>query len=161
LPRFSFRAIRRIGVEHQRIIDGVNTQDRPGELSLYQRLGGYDVIAAVIDDLFRMMQTDARFARFALGRSTDSRKRAQQLFVEQMCALSGGPCHYSGRDMKASHAGLAITVEEWDASIELTRKALQNYGIGGREEAEFLALLEQYKDDIVEVLPSPQSTRTE
>jgi hemoglobin len=128
---------------------------------LYQRLGGYDVIAAIVDDLFRLLQTDARFARFGTGRGTDSHKRAQQLLVEQICALSGGPCYYAGRDMKASHAGLGITESEWDANIELTKKALQHFGIGSREEAEFLALFEQYKDDIIEALPPPQSTRTE
>ena len=61
--------------------------------SLYQRLGGYDGIAAIIETLFGLMREDQRFARFGTGRSTESKKRAQQLTVEQICALSGGPCY--------------------------------------------------------------------
>jgi hypothetical protein len=40
--------------------------------SLYKRLGGYDVIAAVIDDMFTAMRADPAFARFGAGRSLDS-----------------------------------------------------------------------------------------
>ena len=70
--------------------------------SLYQRIGGYDVIAAVIDDLFAILHSDPAFARFFGGRSNDSVVRSRQLLVDQMCALSGGPCNYIGRDMKTS-----------------------------------------------------------
>ena len=117
---------------------------------MYERLGGYDVIAAIVDDLFGQLRTDARFARFSTGRSLDSRKRAQQLTVDLMCSVSGGPCYYIGRDMKTSHAGLRITGAEWDANLELTQKALQNHAIGSREQAEFLSLFERYRDDIIE-----------
>ena len=120
------------------------------ELSLYKRLGGYDPIAAIVDDLFASMRADARFSRFSGGRSIDSRKRSQQLTVDLICSLSGGACYYAGRDMRASHAGLAITEGEWEALLELTRRALDNHRIGGREQAEFLSLFERYKHDIVE-----------
>lgn len=118
--------------------------------SLYRRLGGYDGIAAIVETLFSLMREDQRFARFGTGRSTESKKRAQQLTVEQICALSGGPCYYIGRDMKTSHAGLEITDAEWAANLELTKQALRKNGIAGREEQEFLALVERYRPDIVE-----------
>src|SRR3954466_3330082 len=47
--------------------------------SLYRRLGGYDIIAAIIADQFRLLKEDERFRRFAQGRGLDSRARAQQL----------------------------------------------------------------------------------
>jgi hypothetical protein len=68
----------------------------------YQRIGGYDVIAAVIDDLFAILHDDPGFVRFFGGRSADSVIRSRQLLVDQMCALSGGPCHHIGREMKES-----------------------------------------------------------
>ena len=120
-----------------------------GDLSLYKRLGGYDVIASIIDNLFALMRADARFSRFGAGRSLDSRKRAQQLTVDQICSLSGGPCYYMGRDMKTAHAGLRITEEEWQANIELTKQSLQNQGVAEREQTEFLAIFERYKNEIV------------
>lgn len=118
--------------------------------SLYKRMGGYDVIAAVIDDLFAMLRNDARFSRFGAGRSLDSHQRARQLLVEQMCQLAGGPCFYIGRDMKTSHVGLGITEEEWEINLQYTRQALDRREVGAREQAEFVALFERYRTDIVE-----------
>jgi hemoglobin len=125
--------------------------DQTPETPLYTRIGGYDVIAAIVDELFALMRADRRFARFGAGRSVDSRRRAQQLTVDLICSASGGPCYYIGRDMRTSHAGLQITDAEWQASIELTRRALLNHSVGLQEQSEFLALLEQYKDDVVDL----------
>jgi hypothetical protein len=36
------------------------------ETSLYKRIGGYDVIAAIVDDLFALLRADARFSRFGM-----------------------------------------------------------------------------------------------
>ncbi len=121
-----------------------------GEISLYKRIGGYDVIAAIVDDLFALMRADPRFIRFGVGRSIDSRRRAQQLTVDLICSASGGPCYYTGRHVQASHVGLRITQAEWAASIDMTRKALENHSVGVDEQLEFLALFEQYRSDIVE-----------
>jgi len=120
------------------------------EPSLYHRLGGYDKIAGIIDDLFALLFTDVRLARFATGRSIDSNRRVRQLVLDQVCSLSGGPCYYTGRDMKTSHAGLAITESEWTTSLELTREALHKNGVAGGDLTEFLSLFERYRDDIVE-----------
>ena len=100
----------------------MNTAGPSPRASLYQRIGGYDVLAAVVDDLFALMRADSRFARFGAGRSIDSRHRAQQLTVDFLCSLSGGPCYYTGRDMRTSHAGLQIVESEWDATIQMTKK---------------------------------------
>jgi hemoglobin len=118
--------------------------------SLYQRMGGYDVIAAVIDDLFAILHDDPGFARFFGGRGADSVIRSRQLLVDQMCALSGGPCHYIGRDMTTSHRGLGITDAEWEANMKASDAALVKNGVGEAERAEFLALFERYRDEIVE-----------
>jgi hemoglobin len=108
------------------------------------------VIASIVDDMFSLLQADSRFARFAMGRSMDSHKRARQLIGDQLCALSGGPCFYIGRDMKTSHAGLKITHLEWNANLELTRQALEKNGISHQDQAEFLLIFERFNADIVE-----------
>jgi hemoglobin len=118
--------------------------------SLYRRLGGYDVIAAVIDDMFAALRADPAFARFASGRSLDSHMRARQLLVDQMCELSGGPCYYIGRDMRTAHDGLAISEAEWHANMNYADAALMKNGVAELERAEFLALFERYRSEIVE-----------
>jgi hemoglobin len=117
--------------------------------SLYQRLGGYDVIAGFVDDTYRMLRNDSIFSRFST-RSIDSQQRARQLLIDQICHLAGGPCLYIGRDMKTSHAGLRISEAEWAASIDYTRQALRNHHVGERESDEVIAIFQQYKADIVE-----------
>jgi hemoglobin len=137
------------------IINFMNLPKNSSDLSLYKRLGGYDGIAAIVHDLFALLQTDARFVRFSMGRSVDLRQQAQQLIVDQICSLAGGPCYYIGRDMKTSHAGLAITESEWEVNLDHARTALKKNGVGDREQAEFLSLFERYKDEIVEAPESP------
>ncbi len=117
--------------------------------SLYQRLGGYDVIAAFVDDTYQMLRSDPKFSRFA-ARSIDSQQRGRQLLVDQICHLAGGPCYYTGRDMKTSHAGLHITESEWEISLDYTRRALRNHGVGDGEADEVIALFNRYRADIVE-----------
>src|SRR5262245_59711200 len=77
--------------------------------SLYQRLGGYDAIAAVTDDFLDRLEHIDKLGRFFQGVSADSTMRIRQHIVDLVCAKTGGPCFYTGRDMKTSHAGLGIT----------------------------------------------------
>jgi hemoglobin len=117
--------------------------------TLYARMGGYDIIAGVVDEILLRMRSDPQFHRFA-ARSDDSRNRARQLFVDQMCALAGGPCVYIGRDMKSSHVGLGISQDDWEASLRHTEAALDKFHISPQERAEFIALFEHYRNEIVE-----------
>lgn len=133
----------------------MDTEFHEARSSLYKRLGGYDAIAAIVADLFQRLKEDPRFARFGMGRSLDSKARVQQLTVEQICALAGGPCIYLGRDMRTSHRGLGITEEEWKANRELATKSLEKHGIGEREQKEFLDLFERFRAEIVEGPPAP------
>ena len=125
------------------------TMEMKQEKTLYQRLGGYDVIAGIVDDFLGRMRQDPKFQRFAT-RSLDSRNRARQLLVDQMCALSGGPCLYIGRDMKTSHAGLDITQSEWRANMEHAAAALAKFSIPKKETEEFLAIISRFRKDIID-----------
>jgi hemoglobin len=107
--------------------------------SLSQRRGGCDVIAVFVDDTYQMLRKDPRFSRFA-ARSIDSQHGGRQLLVDQICHLAGGPCYYTGRDMKTSHAGLHITETEWEISLDYTRQALRHHGVRDPEANEVIAL---------------------
>jgi len=113
-------------------------------------MGGYDVIAAAIDGMLMRMREDPQFARFAMGRSEDSHRRARQFLVDQLCALAGGPCLYTGRDMKSSHKGLGITESDWQTTIKYMRDSMTELKIPQREQDEVIALWTNYKSEIVE-----------
>ncbi len=118
--------------------------------SLYQRLGGYDQIAAIAHDYFSLVRSDPQFSRFTGGRSQDSLKRARQLLVDQLCSLAGGPCVYIGRDMKTAHGGLGITEVDWDASMRHLAEAIDKHKVAKEDKEELLTIVASYKKDIVE-----------
>ena len=128
----------------------MQTLDSPPKDNLYQRLGGYDVIAVVIDEFLSRFGSDPGLARFSGGRSLHSRQRTRQLIVEQICSLAAGPCVYTGRDMRTSHAGLGISEAEWQATLQHASAALEGCGLAPNERAKFLAIFQRYRDVIVE-----------
>ena len=117
------------------------------ETSLYQRLGGLEAITAVVDDFVANVADDSRInARFA---NTDI-PRLKRLLVEQICAGTGGPCTYTGRDMKTTHAGMGITDAEFDALVEDLVRSLDKFKVPAAEKEELLGILGPMKTDIVE-----------
>lgn len=118
--------------------------------SLYERLGGYDVIAAFVTDYVNRTRADPHFARFGGGRGSDTKKKSLQLNIDYMCKVTGGSNYYMGRDMKTAHSGLGITEAEWAANMKCMAEALDNCKIPRKEKAEVLALVEKMKRDIVE-----------
>ena len=127
-----------------------SAQDAQMKKSLYERLGGYNAIAAVVDDFVGRLVTDKQFERFFVGHSTDSKKRIRQHIVDQLCAAAGGPCIYTGRTMKDSHTGLGISEAEWDASAKHLVASLDKFKVPEQEKKDLLAFVTSLKADIVE-----------
>ena len=121
-----------------------------GQKSLYERLGGYNAIAAVVDDFVGRLVADKQFERFFAGHSTDSKKRIRQHIVDQFCAAAGGPCVYTGRTMRDSHAGLGITDADWDAAAKHLVATLDKFKVGEQEKKDLLAFVSSLKADIVD-----------
>lgn len=118
--------------------------------SLYARLGGYDAIAAVVDDFIGRLVADKRFNKFFVGHSEDSLKKIRQHIVDQFCAAAGGPCLYTGRDMKTTHHGLGITAADWDASAKHLVATLDKFHVPKTEKDELMAFVGSLRNDIVE-----------
>ena len=123
---------------------------RAQEKSLYERIGGYNALAAVVDDFVGRLVADKQFERFFAGHSTDSKKRIRQHILDQFCAATGGPCVYTGRDMKTSHAGLSITDADWNAAAKHLVASLDKFKVPEKEKGEVLAFVTTLKKDIVE-----------
>jgi hemoglobin len=115
-----------------------------------QAARGYDAIAAVVDDFFARLIADPDLGTFFKAHSTDSNARIRQLVVDQLCAATGGPCIYTGRPMKQSHAGLGITEAQWDKMVVHLKGTLDKFKVGKAEQDELLAATTSLKPDIVE-----------
>src|ERR1041384_8118178 len=123
---------------------------RAQEKSLYERVGGYNALAAVVDDFVGRLVADKQFEKFFIGHSIDSKKRIRQHILDQVCAATGGPCVYTGREMKTSHAGLGITEADWDAAAKHLTASLDKFKVPEKEKGELLAFVTTLKKDIVE-----------
>jgi len=122
----------------------------PAQPSLYKRLGGYDAIAAVTDDFIGRLATDKQLARFFAGHSESSLKQIRQHVVDFLCNATGGPCVYTGRDMKTSHKGMGITESDWNAAAGDLVATLDKFKVPEKEKSEVLGAVSALKKDIVE-----------
>ena len=120
------------------------------EKTLYERLGGYDAIAAATDELLKRLTSDPEIGVYWRGHSTDSMKRDRQLLIDFLCEAIGGPVIYRGRDMRTSHQGLRITERDWQITIDHIAGTLDHLDVPDPERQEFLDCAASVKDDIVE-----------
>ena len=118
--------------------------------SLYKRLGGYDALALVTDEFIGRLATDKTVGRFFVGASDNSKMRIRQLVVDQLCAATGGPCVYIGRDMKTVHKGLGITEEDWNISVKHLLATLTKFKVPENLQKEVAGAISTLKADIVE-----------
>ena len=121
--------------------------------SLYDRLGGLDVISALTESWVARVGGDDRangkFARTYIP-------RLKKEVADQLCEATGGPCTYTGRSMRDTHAGMKTTAGEFDAVMQHLGATLDELHIPTPEQDELAGLLRPMRDDIVEV-ESPQT----
>ena len=131
---------------------GCNTMEQAStstmsDKPLYERLGGKPAITAVVEDFVGRVAADDRInGKFA---NTDI-PRLKMLLVEQICQASGGPCSYTGRSMKATHAGMGVSKADFDALVGDLVATLNKFKVPEREKNALLGALAPMKKDIVE-----------
>jgi len=118
--------------------------------TLYERLGGYDAISAVANDLLSRLQADSQLARFWQNRGEDGVRREKQLLIDFLCSSAGGPLYYTGRDMKTSHKGMKISERDWSAFLGHLNATLEALKVPQAERDEVIAFVQSTKRDIVE-----------
>ncbi len=120
------------------------------EKTLYERLGGYDAVTAVVNDLLPRLQADSLLGRFWQNRGEDGINREKQLLIDYLCNSAGGPMYYTGRDMKLSHKGMNISSGDWSAFIGHLEATLDSFSVPEPERGQVLAFIDSTRADIVE-----------
>ena len=114
--------------------------------TLYESMGGETVLRSAVDHFADNVQSDDRI-NFTFAEA--DMLKFKKLIFEQLCNLSGGPCKYTGRDMRTSHAKLNINNAEFNALAEDLYIALDQAGVPYRLQNKLMALLAPMQHDIV------------
>ncbi len=116
------------------------------EGTLYERLGGEEKIRAIATDIL-----DKHLKNPAINvRYQDSvPEKVIRLVTEFVCAGTGGPQTYTGRDMQTTHRGMNINEAEYLAVVDDIMAALDSHGVGQREKQEMLMIAYSLKGDIL------------
>ena len=125
------------------------------EKTLYERLGGYDAIAAVTDDLLPRLRDDPQLGRFWAHRGDDGAQREKQLLIDYLCAAAGGPLYYRGRDMMLTHRGMRISESDWAVFLGHAAATLAKFEVAPVEQSDVVAFVQSLKQDIVESPRAP------
>ena len=118
--------------------------------TLYERLGGYDSITAVVNDLLPRLRGDPQLGRFWAHRGDDGVKREKQLLIDFLCASAGGPMYYRGRDMLLVHRGMRISESDWNVFLGHAAATLAKLKVPEAEQRDVVAFVQSLRKDIVE-----------
>jgi hemoglobin len=127
--------------------------------SLYDRLGGVYPISVVVDDFIERLLVNGALNANPAIRDARARVPKQGLkfhVTALVCQATGGPCKYSGRDMKTSHAHLNISEREWQEMLTEFRRTLDKFSVPAAEQSELVAIVNSTQADIVAV---PKASR--
>jgi hemoglobin len=113
---------------------------------LYNAFGGKSGLATLMDDFVARLVTDSRTKPFF--EHADLQNLKIQL-TDQLCALSGGPCEYDGKDMRTAHEGMGVRTSHFNALVEVLQQSMDAQKIPFTVQNRMLALLAPMHRDII------------
>ena len=117
-------------------------------MSLYTQVGGESGIAAVVDDFYARVTADDLLGPWFA--KTDGERLRGHLRAYLTVAL-GGPEAYSGRSMRAAHAGLAITGQAFDSVLDRLADSLTAAGVDAALTVRVLRVIATLRPVVVHV----------
>ncbi len=122
------------------------------EQSLYERLGGANAVAMVVDRFSDEIVTNPKLnVNPALKEWNGTGQLPGLKFMRTLwiCEVTGGPFRYTGKEMGDAHKDLHITSEEFDeVGVEIAN-ALDHFNVPDREKQEVLAAIVARKTEVV------------
>jgi len=113
---------------------------------VYEEFGGESGMTALMDVFMDELLADPRMRPFF---EASDQERVKRQLAEQFCAILGGGCVYSGRDMKTSHEQLGATRADFNALVEDLQVAMNKQGIPFRAQNKLLAQLAPMHREII------------
>lgn len=120
------------------------------QATLYERLGGYDAISAVVDEFLERVWDDPTVGRFFIGMGTDTRNQLRQKNKNLLCFNTGGPCKKINRPLNVTHKGLGITDQEFDIVVNHLDRTLEDFKVPKKEHQEVMTKVGKLRSYVVE-----------
>jgi hemoglobin len=123
-----------------------------GEQSLYERIGGVNAIAMVVD---RFSDEVVKNPKLNVNPALKEWNQSGQLpglkFMRTLwlCQTAGGPFQYTGKELGEAHKDLHITSDEFDEVGAEIARALDHFNVPEREKQEVLAAIVARKAEVV------------
>jgi hemoglobin len=131
----------------------VASAQQPGaQKSLYDRLDGLKGITIVVDDFINRLVVNKELNKnpaIDAGRKRSPAPYLKFQVSQMVCEVTGGPCKYTGKTMKESHAHLHISEKEWGVMATEFKKSLDKFKVPAAEQKELFDIVGTTKADIV------------
>ena len=135
------------------LLSAALVSEAPAEKPLYERLGGYEAVSAVVNVFAEKLFVDPQVGPFFKGMGKDTRKSFIQKNINLVCNVTGGPCKVLSRPAKTVHAGLGITESDFNVVVNHLVDTLDKFKVPAVEKKELLEIIGTLKPDIVDVDP--------
>ena len=122
--------------------------------TLYQRLGAAPGLERLVDTVLQVFADDPRVA--PSFKHTEI-KRFRTLFIEHLCALTDGPCRYTGASMREAHAHLHISEATFNAVVEDLQDAMTQLHYSQPVQNALLNRLAKLRSEVISDAPLPST----
>jgi len=114
---------------------------------MFKALHGLEGIDRIVTQMMLENHSDPRTAEIFMAADN---VRLHRTLVEQFCYVAGGPCHYSGMDMKMAHKDMGLEANHFNALVEHLEDAMTKEHVAWRMQAKFLAKFAPMKPAVVD-----------
>ena len=125
-------------------------QDTAPPPTLYDRLGGAEGVKQVVEKLIENVTQDPAVNKSFRNTKGPKLEALKKNLADQICEVAGGPCKYSGKDMKTAHKGMKISDAQFESLVNDLKLAMAEAKVGDGEQQELLEKLAPLREDIVE-----------
>jgi len=113
---------------------------------LYDRLGGREGIAAVVDDFYAQLVGDDELGEFFEGSDIQRLRETQTAFL---CEAAGGPETYDGPPIREAHLHVPFTPAHIERAVELLYRSLDEYGVTGEDADAVVEAVAAYQEELL------------
>lgn len=114
--------------------------------NFYEEIGGKSTISQFMKLTVNRIYADPQIGHFFKG---VPKRHIHKQLTEQVCELMGGPCVYSGRDMRSSHEDMGVTEADFYILVEHLQGSIREIGLTWQQENIIIEALAPMKADIV------------